>query len=213
VLLAAGESRRMGGPSKLEIRLDGEPLLHRTARILLAAGVAPLVVVVGHAADRSETLLADLPVATVRNPAWREEGQQGSARRGLAALAPRLAGSGVEGFLIALADLPLLEPEHVRELECALAERGAARVRMPWYQGRRGNPVAFEASLCTELAAEPEGPRGWLDAHPEAVERLVVAHAAFTTDLDTLADVDALRALPGAPRIDLPPLPGGACEG
>ena len=204
VLLAAGESRRLGGPSKLEIRLDGEPLLRRTARTLLAAGVAPLVVVVGHAAARSADLLAGLPVEIVENAAWREQGQQGSARRGLAALAPRLAAAGAEGFLVSLVDLPLLRVANVRALAVALAERGAARVRVPWHDGRRGNPVVFEASLCAELAADPGGPRGWLDAHPGAVSRLPVDDPAFVTDLDTMADVAALRAMPGAPRVELP---------
>ena len=204
VLLAAGESRRLGGPSKLEIRLDGEALLRRTARTLLVAGVAPLVVVVGHAADRSAALLAGLPVEIVENPAWREQGQQGSARRGLAALAPRLAAVGAEGVLVSLVDLPLLTAAHVHTLAAAFANRGGARVRVPWHDGQRGNPVVFEASLCAALAAEPGGPRAWLDAHPEAVARWLVDDPAFVTDLDTMADVAALRAMPGAPRIELP---------
>ena len=44
----------------------------------------------------------------------------------------------------------------------------------------------------------------WLDAHPEAVARWLVDDPAFVTDLDTMADVAALRAMPGAPRIELP---------
>lgn len=205
VLLAAGESRRMGGPSKLEIRLDGEPLLRRTARTLLAAGVTPLVVVVGHAAARSAALLEGLPVEIVENPVWREQGQQGSARLGLAALAPRLAAAGAEGFVVSLVDLPLLRVAHVQALAEALAARGCARVCVPWHAGQRGNPVVFEAALCAELAAEPGGPRAWLDAHPEAVARFPVDDPAFVTDLDTMADVAALRAMPGAPRVVLPP--------
>lgn len=203
VLLAAGESRRMGGPDKLAIRIDGEPLVRRTATTLLAGGIAPLVVVLGHASGRVAALLEGLPVLTVINERWRD-GQQGSVRVGLAELAPRLAAAGADGFVVSLSDLPLLRPEHLRELAAGFAERGAARVLMPWHDGRRGNPVMFEAALCAELAALEDGPRAWIDAHPQAVRRLPVDHAGCTTDLDTPDDVAALAATPGAPRVVLP---------
>ena len=63
ILLAAGESRRMGGPNKLAIRIDGEALVRRTARTLLAAGIDPLVVVLGHQHEQVSPLLAGLPVS------------------------------------------------------------------------------------------------------------------------------------------------------
>lgn len=203
VLLAAGESRRMGGPNKLAMRIDGEALVRRTARTLIAAGVAPLVVVLGHAAGRIAGLLEGLPVSIVENARWRD-GQQGSVRAGLAALAPQLAQAGVEGVAVSLSDLPLLQPDHLRELAAGFAARGQARVLVPWHAGRRGNPVIFEAGLCAALAAEEGGPRAWLDAHPEAVCRMPVAHAACTTDLDTLDDLAVLATMPGAPRVELP---------
>src|SRR5207247_5174500 len=62
VILAAGASRRMGpGRNKLLLRLEGESLVHRAARRASDAGLAPLVVVLGHEADRVRAELADLP--------------------------------------------------------------------------------------------------------------------------------------------------------
>jgi molybdenum cofactor cytidylyltransferase len=203
ILLAAGESRRMGGADKLAILVDGEPLVRRTARTLIAAGIAPLIAVLGHAAERTAALLDGLPVMTVVNDGWRE-GQQASVRVGLAELARRLESAGVEGFVVSLSDLPLLRPDHLRELAAAFADRGPARVLVPWHAGRRGNPVLFEAALCAPLAAGQGGPRAWIDAHPEAVRRLAVDHPGCTTDLDTPQDVAGLAATPGAPRIELP---------
>jgi molybdenum cofactor cytidylyltransferase len=203
VLLAAGESRRMGGPNKLLIEVDGEPLVRRTARTLLAAGLAPVLVVLGHAPERVRPLLQGLALQMVENPAWRD-GQQGSVQAGLAALAPVLAEGAHAGVAVVLSDLPLLQPAHLRELAQAFARRGAARCLVPRHRGERGNPVLFEAGLVPELLAEPGGPRDWIAAHPEAVTRHDAAHAGFTTDLDTLADVAALQALPGGPRIRLP---------
>ena len=203
VLLAAGESRRRGGPNKLMIELDGEPLVRRTARTLIAAGFDPVLVVLGHAPERIRPLLDGLPLRLIENPAW-HEGQQGSVRAGLAALAPVLATGTHAGVAVVLSDLPLLQPAHLRELAQAFAGRGAARCLVPRHAGERGNPVLFEASLMPELLAEPGGPRAWIASHPESVSRFEAAHPGFTTDLDTLADVAALQAMPGAPRIRLP---------
>ena len=61
VLLAAGASSRMGR-NKMLLPVDGVPMVRRTAERLLAAGVAPLVVVTGHEAERVHEALAGLPV-------------------------------------------------------------------------------------------------------------------------------------------------------
>lgn len=62
ILLAAGESRRMGDLNKLSLPVDGEPLLVRSARVLLASRVASVTVVLGHQARELRRLLAGLPV-------------------------------------------------------------------------------------------------------------------------------------------------------
>ena len=210
ILLAAGESRRMNGPNKLAIRIDGEALVRRTARTLLAAGIDPLVVVLGHQHELVSPLLAGLPVHCVVNADYRS-GQQSSVRAGLLALRAMTADAVGEGcahpldaFLVSLSDLPLLQAAQVRDLIAAFARCGAARALVPDHADQRGNPVVFAGELLASLPQTPGGARGWLDAHPEAVMRITVSHAGFTTDLDTLADVAALSAAPGAPVVDLP---------
>ena len=59
VLLAAGASTRMGS-NKLLFQLEGESLLRRAARTALEAGLAPVVVVLGHQAERCEEELCGL---------------------------------------------------------------------------------------------------------------------------------------------------------
>jgi molybdenum cofactor cytidylyltransferase len=198
VLLAAGESRRMGGPNKLEIRLDGEPLVRRTARTLLAAGVSPLVVVLGHAAERIAPLLSDLPLRCVVNPRYLD-GQQTSVACGLEALS-----EPVDAYVVCLSDLPLMRPADLHELFGAFAHDPQTAILMPVHQGQRGNPVVFDAGLRDALLATPGGARAWMDAHPGAVRRHPVAHPGFTTDLDTLDDVAALGRLADAPKVELP---------
>lgn len=198
VLLAAGESRRMGGPNKLAMKIDGVPLVRRTALTLLAADISPLVVVLGHAADQIAPLLEGLAVQCIVNPDYRD-GQQTSVLAGLAALKDPL-----DAIVIALSDLPLLCPDHLRDLVAAFGLRSGGSVVVPMADGQRGNPIIIDAALRTAILGMPGGARAWIDAHPQAVVRFNVTHRGFTTDLDTLADVVALAAQPGAPNIALP---------
>ena len=198
VLLAAGESRRMGGPNKLEFRLDGVPLVRRTARTLLDAGLSPLVVVLGHAAERIAPLLQGLPVRIVVNEDY-QDGQQSSVSCGLRALTDPL-----DAYVVCLSDLPLMTEAHLRDLFDAFEKDPRPAILMPVHEGQRGNPVVFDAGLRDALLATAGGARAWIDAHPGAVRRHPVAHPGFTTDLDTLDDVAALKNLPDAPRIELP---------
>src|SRR6266581_2250032 len=61
VVLAAGASRRMGpGRNKMLLELAGEPLVRRAARRALAAGLAPVVVVLGDMVHVSAAALSEL---------------------------------------------------------------------------------------------------------------------------------------------------------
>lgn len=75
VLLAAGTSSRYGDANKLLADADGSPMVRRSARTLLDAGLDPVVVVVGYQADRVRDALSGLPVEFAENPAY-ESGQE-----------------------------------------------------------------------------------------------------------------------------------------
>ena len=66
ILLAAGQSTRMGGPNKLLATFDGVPLVRRSCMTLVETGL-PVTVVTGHQSERIEKALAGLDVSFVRN--------------------------------------------------------------------------------------------------------------------------------------------------
>ncbi len=212
VLLAAGESRRMQGPNKLLMRIDGEPLVARTARVLREAGVSPVLAVLGHASAQVAAALAGvegvdrvvLPDASL--------GQQASVLAGLRAL-----DVDTGPLLVALSDLALLEPADVRALLCAWRERARGAVLVPWHDGRRGNPVVIDAALRRRVLAGPDdrGLRGFIDDHRELVRRWEAPNDHFVFDLDTADDVAALRARLGGRPVEAGPVssstpPGGS---
>ncbi|RTL64715.1 MAG: nucleotidyltransferase family protein [Pseudonocardiaceae bacterium] len=177
LLLAAGAGRRMGGPKAL-VRLDGRPLVLRAVDVLRAAGCAPVVVVVGAAADEVRALLpAD--VTAVEAEGW-ADGMGASLRAGLAAL-----GEGVDAAIVHLVDLPGVTAAAVARLGAAGASRtDLARAA---YDGRAGHPVLLGRdhwAAVSESATGDAGARGYLAGNPDVV-LVECGDVAEPDDVDT----------------------------
>jgi molybdenum cofactor cytidylyltransferase len=157
VVLAAGASRRLGQPKQL-ILVEGESLLHRTARVALEAGCSPVVAVLGFAAERVTAALAGLPVEAVINANW-SAGMGSSLACGV--VAARRVRPETDALLILVCDQPRLTAEHLRSL-LALHASGTAAVTASAYAGRAGVPAVFASSLFLELE-RIDGDRGARD--------------------------------------------------
>jgi molybdenum cofactor cytidylyltransferase len=152
VLLAAGESRRMGGIDKRRLELDGEPLVRRWLRILREAGIGDVVVVLGHRPELVLPLVEGQGATVVINPDHRR-GQQSSVLAGLAALP-----AGIDAAMVALVDLALVDAQDLRALVDAFADRPAGKTALvPFFGGQRGNPVIVSAGVAARVLAAGEG--------------------------------------------------------
>jgi molybdenum cofactor cytidylyltransferase len=191
ILLAAGESRRMGPMNKLALPVGGVPLLRRTAETLLASGLREVVTVLGHEAEAMRGLLAGLPLRLVENPRYRE-GQMSSVHCGLGALT-----APCDGVMICLADQPLLTPADIDTLIEAFACCAPGTILVPTYAGRRGNPVVLDfAQRAAILAGERSlGCRHLIERLPERVTTCAMPDNHVVFDLDTPRDYAALQGL------------------
>lgn len=145
VILAAGGSRRLGRPKQLVVR-EGETLLHRTARLALEAGCAPVVLVLGaHEAECRKTV-ADLEVQVASNSTW-EEGMGSSVRVGAAALPAE-----AEAALLLVCDQLALDA-HLLEAFLAEHRRDPNRTLAAAYGGVLGVPALFPKARFPELLA------------------------------------------------------------
>lgn len=184
ILLAAGFSRRMGERNKLLIEIGGEPLVRRTAKVYLAAGV-DVHAVIGHEADAVRAALADLPVSFVENLAY-ADGQQASVCAGVESLPP-----GYDAILVALADQAALTPADIEDLLAAFAGSGGDRILVPYFGEHRGNPVVFPARLAADMRAAGVNAvsRSFIDANPQLSTRYEAGHNRFIIDIDTPGDL------------------------
>jgi len=188
VILAAGASTRFGQPKQL-LDWGGVPLLAHVADVALAAGLTPVIVVLGCQAEAVRAALGTRPVQAVMNWRW-SEGLSTSVQVGLAAL-PLTA----EAALFLQCDQPLVTAGLLRALVARFAETGAPIVH-PTYAGRRSTPVLFARRLFPELASlsGDEGGRAVVACHAGEVATVEVADPNVLADVDTPADYERLRA-------------------
>ncbi len=186
VILAAGQSSRMGQP-KLLLPVLGKPLLLHVVDHATAAGFAETLVVVGYQADALRELLSSRPVRIVENPNY-ALGQSTSLRAGIAALSPQ-----VEAAMILLGDQPLVHSAILKRLMQAW-QVTAKPIIAPFYGGERGNPVLFARALFPELLSVTgdQGGRKILQRHAQEIEPVPIADADAAQDLDTWQEYQAL---------------------
>ena len=190
VLLAAGESRRMGGINKLLLEINSLPLVKRTLFTLSGAGIDELAIVLGHDADRIEPLLKDFPVRIVRNPDY-ASGQMSSVHAGLATLE-----GDFDAIIVALADQPLLNGQDVSALIGAFKKRERCSIVVPMHEGQRGNPIIFDGAIRRQILESGMnlGCRKFIDSNPELVTAFEAPNDHYTFDLDTREDIERLEA-------------------
>jgi molybdenum cofactor cytidylyltransferase len=165
IVLAAGTSSRMGR-NKLLLCVAGETLVRRACGRALAAGLAPLIVVVGHESERVRAALAGLDCHFAINSEL-ESPMSSSLHRGIEALP-----ADFDAAVVMLADMVNVTENMVRALTVAAATSAAPLVSSR-YQGTLAPPVLFRRALLPELLASTGEGCG------KAVVERHLAHALF----------------------------------
>ncbi len=190
LLLAAGQSRRMGRDNKLLAGIDGVAMVRRAARNLLASRAASVTVVTGHQRAAVEEALAGLDLAFAHNPDY-AEGLSASLRAGLAALP-----ADIDGALVCLGDMPRVTAHAIDRLIAAYDPLEGRAICAPTWRGKRGNPVLWDRRFFEEMAevAGDTGARHLIGRHDELVVEVEMRDEGVTVDVDT---PDALARLAG----------------
>lgn len=187
VILAAGESSRMGFPKAL-LPFRGATFLEHLVHLLIER-VNPLLVVVGHDADRIRAAVHLPETVRVLTNADYKLGQLSSLRTAIRAL----EGSAAAGLLVAPVDHPCIGPEVLDALLRVFVTE-QPEVLVPTFGGRRGHPVIFSPRLFPELLAAPLDQGARAVVHRHAVREVPVSDEGILADID---DPETYRRMVG----------------
>jgi molybdenum cofactor cytidylyltransferase len=189
LVLAAGQSRRMGRQNKLLAEIDGRAMVTHVVDAMLASRAAPVIVVTGHEADEVRAALGERPVQIVANPHY-AEGLSTSLKAGLAALP-----DDAEGVLVGLADMPRIKPAQIDRLIAAFNPLEGRAIVVPTVRGKRGNPVLFATRFLPEMLqiGGDVGARHLIGGHEDEVVEIEMEDDAALLDIDTPDALSALR--------------------
>lgn len=180
ILLAAGESRRMGQPKAL-IRYNGKTFVQQISERLSLAGLAEIIVVLGH---QAETVRPACPpfVRSVVNP-FPTLGQFSSLQSGVRALA-----ADVSAVLVCLVDQPHLPVELILSLVRA---RQPQKIIVPSFAGRQGHPVLYDRCFFPHLLARApiQTAHDLQQRFAENIQRLEWPQESILWDADTPDDL------------------------
>ena len=187
VILAAGESKRMGKQNKLLLPVAGEALLVKLIKSVCDSDVGQVIVVIGHEAEKIRRKLNNFPLSFVYNPNF-SEGMTTSIKSGVKEVSP-----DCDGYMICLADMPFINTSEINKLIHAYAQNRIKEKRLiviPVYQGHRGNPVLFSTEFREDILEHKMeyGCKGVIMKNFESVKEIEMDDDSMLLDVDTLED-------------------------
>lgn len=189
LILAAGESKRLGEPKQLLPYKDTNLLIHTIEQVQSLPNTDVFIVVGAHFKDVFDSI-RNQPVTVIKNNDW-EKGMGSSLAKGIKFIQKK---DSFDRVLITLSDLPLTEAPHYAEL-LDLADESHKRIVITNYENVSGAPVVFDASLFNELSLleNNDGAKPVIDKY----KREVIKYHSKTPffDVDTQAAYQKLLQL------------------
>lgn len=182
IILAAGESKRMGSP-KMLLPWNGKTIIEQVAENVLSAEVSRSVLVLGANRDEIMRVTSRFNVVNCYNEDYRS-GMLSSVRCGFAALPDDCA-----AVVVIPGDQPMTESGEINRVIAARVESGKGIV-MPAYRGRRGHPLLIDIRYREEVMSLPanEGLRALAARHPDDVFEVATEDPSVLRDIDTRED-------------------------
>ena len=185
MILAAGESKRMGTP-KMLLRWGESPVLGHVISTFIQAGIEDVLVVTGGAREQVEEIVKQHGGRSVFNEEYSQCEMLGSLQKGLQAQLPQ-----TQATFVALGDQPQIQAGTVQLIR-DIFESERSSLIVPSFQMRRGHPWLVERSLWIDLLEMrfPQSPRDFLIRHADKIRYVTVDTPTILADLDTPEDYE-----------------------
>ncbi|MXY41247.1 MAG: NTP transferase domain-containing protein [Rhodospirillaceae bacterium] len=192
ILLAAGQSTRMGARNKLLEPVGGEPMIRRVAAAVRSAAIRRLIVVTGHEAGRVRDALSGLDCAFADNPDY-PSGMGSSVAAGARAVFE--TPDPPDAAIVCLGDMPDIAPAMLDALIDNYDPQAGRTIVAAASGGQRGHPVLWDRRFADDLASlgGDTGGRDILQEHAGQVVTVEMDDDAVLRDLDTPVAFDAYR--------------------
>jgi molybdenum cofactor cytidylyltransferase len=186
IILAAGDSRRMGYPKAL-LPFRRDRFITHILGVLSSLGFSEPVIILGRAAPVIQPILREWTANIQINPDP-DRGQLSSIQLALEHIAPEF-----DAGMIWPVDQPAISEDLVRRLAQLFVSSGAL-IACPTCNERRGHPAIFHRSLFQEFMDMPllEGPKKILVRHRQETSILPTEESGAIEDIDTPDDYQAL---------------------
>ena len=188
IILAAGQSKRMGQP-KMLLPWGTSTVIEHVITTFLNAGIEDVIVVTGGAREQVEGPISQYPVRKVHNNDYATGEMLSSIQCALRAMPDE-----ARAALIGLGDQPQVQDKSVR-LICEAYRDSQSRLIVPSFQMRRGHPWLVARPLWSEILAlkPPESLRDFLNRHAQEIRYVNVDNQSVLADLDTPEDYQKSR--------------------
>lgn len=185
LVLAAGQSRRMGKRNKLLLEVDGVPLVRRVVDAALASACSGVLVVTGHEATKVAAVLPHGRFKAVTCGDY-AAGLSASLKAGVAALPDEC-----DAVVVCLGDMPGVTSAHIDGLIAAYDPLEGRAVGVPTYEGKRGNPVLWDRRFFSQLMElkGDVGARHLIGEHARWVYEVPMDDRGVLTDIDRPQDL------------------------
>jgi molybdenum cofactor cytidylyltransferase len=184
VILAAGESHRMGEPKQL-LPFGQKTMLECVIDAFDTPKINRILVVLGHKAEEIAAKISHTRACVVTNQRYRE-GMFTSVQAGLRALPVE-----TKVVLIALCDQPRLRRETVEALVDEFKKK-RHKILVPVHDGRQGHPLLFAGRFAKEIVAMDSSLtlKHFLAAHADDMTRVPVTDDGVLLDIDDRASYE-----------------------
>ncbi len=179
IVLAAGESKRMGVP-KMLLDFNGVTMIEKLISSILDSGTGNIIVVLGSERESLLNVLSGYPVDTCYNANYKE-GMLSSVKCGLSNLP-----ANADVVFIFPGDQPLIEANTVNVMLEAFVSSGKGIV-VPVYKGKRGHPLLIGKKYLDEIDSlnDKIGLRELILNHPMDTEHVETSDRGILKDFDT----------------------------